>query len=284
MEEIVGALQVKLGVVPKFNSPEALEIAADILKYAESLGVEAFIDWRVKDAMTWSKRFAVAKDHVDVIVIVGGDGTVLGTLQLLGDSITPLITVRYGKRGFLCDVPPFEYKVMIERLVQGKYRVHEYMRLKAVVNGKPLPYALNEYAIVTNGEARSKVGRLHVMKNGEEVFSIVGDGLIVASPVGSTAYSLAAGGPVVDPLMEAIIVTPLAPATLCSRPVVLPSSSTVEITVRSDSPPLELMADGQYKHPLKPGDKVRIWKSPKPAMFLRFFEADFYVKLFSRCM
>jgi NAD+ kinase len=275
---------VKLGVVPKFNSPEALEIAASILEYAESLGVEAFIDWRVKDAVTWKKRFTIAKDRVDVIVVVGGDGTVLGTLQLLGESAIPLITVRYGKRGFLCDVPPFEYKAMIDRLVEGRYKVREYMRLKAVVNGRPIPYALNEYAIVTNGDARSKVGRIDVMKNGEEVFNIVGDGVIVASPVGSTAYSLAAGGPVVDPLMEAIIVTPLAPATLCSRPVVLPPSSTVEIAVRSDSPSLELMADGQYRHPLKPGDKVRIERSPKSARFLRFFEGDFYVKLFSRCM
>ncbi len=274
---------VRLGIVPKLSSQEAVELALKIIKYAESLGVKTFLDERIKRRGGWP-TFSLGRENVDVVIVVGGDGTVLSTLHALKDSDTPIATIRYGKRGFLCDVPPFEYKAVIDRLLEGNYVLHRYMRLSALLEDKELPPALNDYAVVTNGPSRSKVGRLQVSRDEEIVFSVVGDGLIIAPPIGSTAYALAAGGPVVDPLMEAIILAPLAPATLCSRPVVLPPSSRVRVTVRSDSPPLELIVDGQVTVRLRPGDEVLVRKADKPAKFLRFFTGDHYVKLFSRCM
>ncbi|MEM2018844.1 MAG: NAD(+)/NADH kinase, partial [Zestosphaera sp.] len=213
---------MKLGIVPKLNSPEALQLAKLVLKSAESKGLTAFLDARAKDLVSWDKFFHIGKDDVDIVVVIGGDGTVLSTLHLLRDSEVPVATIRYGRRGFLCDVPPYEYSEMVSRIASGDYKLVEYMRLKAEVRGVgATPPALNEIAVVSSGSGRAKVIRLYVHKDDEEVYRrLVGDGVIVATPVGSTAYSLAAGGPVVDPTMRALIVTPLASITLCTRPVI----------------------------------------------------------------
>ena len=199
--------------------------------------------------------------------------------------LIPIITIRYGKRGFLCDVAPFEYKPVVDRLLEGRYRLVEYMRLSGEVKGRcRLNYILNDYVITTAGAARAKVARIHVMKNDEPVYYLVGDGVIVSPPLGSTAYNLAAGGPVIDPEMHAIIVTPLAPITFCSRTVVLPPNTSVRVVVSKDSTHLVLIGDGAFTVELDKGDEVIIRRAPTNAVFARFFMRDFYVKLFERCM
>jgi len=275
---------LRIGVVPKFSSPEALALAKKILEYADSKGAEVYLDKRARKVIEWGRIFSVGTDKVDAIIVVGGDGTVLNTLHLLGEDTTPIATIRYGRRGFLCDVPPFEYGTLIDRLLEGNYRVSRYMRLQAIYEDLKIPYALNEFAIVTSGEARAKVARVSVKRDGDELFYLVGDGVIIAPPVGSTAYSLAAGGPVVDPEMEAIIVTPLNPITFCSRPVVLPPSSQVVVSIVKDSPNMLLIADGAFTVKLKPRDTITVRKAPTPAYFIRLYMGDYYVRLFERCM
>ena len=275
---------MRIGVVPKFSSPEALALAKKILEYADSKGAEVYLDKRARKVIEWGRIFSVGTDKVDAIIVVGGDGTVLNTLHLLGEDTTPIATIRYGRRGFLCDVPPFEYGTLIDRLLEGNYRVSRYMRLQAIYEDLKIPYALNEFAIVTSGEARAKVARVSVKRDGDELFYLVGDGVIIAPPVGSTAYSLAAGGPVVDPEMETIIVTPLNPITFCSRPVVLPPSSQVVVSIVKDSPNMLLIADGAFTVKLKPRDTITVRKAPTPAYFIRLYMGDYYVRLFERCM
>jgi len=275
---------LRIGVVPKFSSPEALALAKKILEYADSKGAEVYLDKRARKVIEWGRIFSVGTDKVDAIIVVGGDGTVLNTLHLLGEDTTPIATIRYGRRGFLCDVPPFEYGTLIDRLLEGNYRVSRYMRLQAIYEDLKIPYALNEFAIVTSGEARAKVARVSVKRDGDELFYLVGDGVIIAPPVGSTAYSLAAGGPVVDPEMETIIVTPLNPITFCSRPVVLPPSSQVVVSIVKDSPNMLLIADGAFTVKLKPRDTITVRKAPTPAYFIRLYMGDYYVRLFERCM
>ncbi len=275
---------MRIGVVPKFSSPEALALAKKILEYADSKGAEVYLDKRARKVIEWDRIFSVGTDKVDAIIVVGGDGTVLNTLHLLGEDTTPIATIRYGRRGFLCDVPPFEYGTLIDRLLEGNYRVSRYMRLQAIYEELKIPYALNEFAIVTSGEARAKVARVSVKRDGDELFYLVGDGVIIAPPVGSTAYSLAAGGPVVDPEMEAIIVTPLNPITFCSRPVVLQPSSQVVVSIAKDSPNMLLIADGAFTVKLKPRDTITVRKAPTPAYFIRLYMGDYYVRLFERCM
>ncbi len=271
-------------MVIKRGSKQALRLGLEILKYATELGIESFMDSEMEGEISWD-TFDVGKDDVDYILVIGGDGTVLRTLHRLKDRVIPIITVKYGKRGFLCDVPPFEYREALRRLVRGDFKLVKYMRLSALVNSSTtLPYALNDYVITTTGKWRSKVARLSVFKGDEPIYTIVGDGLIICPPAGSTAYNLAAGGPVVDPDLNVIIVTPLAPITFCCRSVVLPSNSLLRVKVLGDSPPLVLICDGAHEINLSPGDEVLITKAKTPAVFVRFNLGEYYVRLFERCM
>ena len=275
---------MRIGVVPKLGSPQALTLARRVMEYAEARGIETYLDSRAKEHLTWHRLFTVGRDTLDFIVVIGGDGTVLRTLHMLRDSVIPLITIRYGRRGFLCDVAPFEYKTAIDRLISRDYELVDYIRLKASIGSARLPYVLNEYAVTTSGDARGKVARLRVLKDEEPIYFLVGDGVIVAPPAGSTAYSLASGGPVVDPRLDVILITPLAPITFCSRAVVLPSTTTVRIVVSGDSPDLIVLADGIIAAEVGPGEVIEITKAPIPARFARFYLRDYYVRLFERCM
>ncbi len=277
-------MPLKLGVVIKTGSSSAIELGREILSYAEELGLHAYLDRDFED-LEWDRRFTVGRDLVDFIVVIGGDGTVLRTLHRLGDNPIPLVTIRHGKRGFLCDVPPFEYRYALESLIEGRYRLVKYMRLAAEVEGRrKLPYVLNDYVITTSGIWRSKVARVNVLKDDEPIFTLVGDGVIICPPAGSTAYNLAAGGPVLDPEIEAIVITPLAPITFCSRSVVVPPNTHVVVKILGDSPPLVLIADGAFMIGLEPGEEVIVRKAPTPAYFVRFKIGEFYVRLFERCM
>ncbi len=279
-----------LGVVPKLGSPEALGLALRVARYAEQRGLRVFVDSRARGLVEWHSYFTPGVERVDAIAVIGGDGTILRTVHMLGDSDVPVLTIRHGRRGFLADVPPHDYALAIDRLLSGSYSLHEYMRLGVEVAGVGgLPYALNEAAVITASGFRGKVSRLRVLKHSREgaperVLSVVGDGVIVSTPLGSTAYSLAAGGPILDPLMEAIVVTPLAPISLCSRPVVLPSSARVVVEVSGDSVPVELYVDGAPFSELGPGSSVIVTRAPRPARFVRFFAEDYYSRVFERCL
>ncbi|MEM2007086.1 MAG: NAD(+)/NADH kinase [Sulfolobales archaeon] len=248
------------------------------------------MDSRTKGLIDWLRYFSLGVDKVDVVAVVGGDGTILRTMHLLRDLEVPILTIRHGKRGFLADVPPHDFTLAIDRLLSGVYSMHQYMRLAVQTEGVGnIPYILNDAVVTTSSDSRGKVCRLRVMKHShgslpERVLTVVGDGVITSTPIGSTAYSLAAGGPIVDPLMEAIVVTPLAPISLCSRPVVLPDYVKVTVEVGGDSHPVELYLDGVLFLRLKPGSSVTISKAPKPARVIRFFAEDYFSKVFERCL
>lgn len=278
-----------LGVVPKLSSAEALALALRVAQYAEQRGLRVFVDSRARGLVEWHSYFTPGVDRVDAIAVIGGDGTVLSTLHMLRDSDVPVLTIRHGRRGFLADVPPHDFALAIDRLLSGSYSLHEYMRLAVEAPGLSLPYALNEVLVTTASRFRGKVCRLRVLRYQREgaperVLSIVGDGVIVSTPVGSTAYSLAAGGPILDPLMEALVVTPLAPISLCSRPVVLPGDARVVVEVSRDSVPAELYVDGVLFSELVPGSSIAVTRAPRPARVIRFFMEDYYSRVFERCL
>ncbi len=279
-----------LGVVPKLSSAEALALSLKVAQYAERRGLNVFLDSRARGLVEWRSYFTPGVDRVDAIAVIGGDGTILRTMHMLKDCDAPVLTIRHGRRGFLADVPPHDFALAIDRLLSGSYSLHEYMRLEAVATGVgELPYALNEVVVATASRFRGKVCRLRTLRYtregvSERVLSVVGDGVIVSTPVGSTAYSLAAGGPIVDPLMEAVVIVPLAPISLCSRPVVLPGSAKVIVEVSRDSVPVELYVDGIMFSELEPGSTVVVTKAPKPARIIRFFVEDYYSRVFERCL
>lgn len=181
----------------------------------------------------------------DVILSFGGDGTLLRTAHEVGASGTPLLGVNIGRLGFLADIEEGRIQAALEAIEAGRYQVQERMTLDVETQGAPSPevrWALNEFVIDRSGSAG--LLRIDIAVDGTSLNTYRADGLIMATPTGSTAYSLSAGGPIIAPGADALILTPIAPHTLTVRPIVLPGTATVMARVHSEGRPFVLAADG----------------------------------------
>jgi len=275
----------RVGVVVKKGSLEGYEIARDLLAFGvEELGLEMFVEREVAPYINWSAVFDIEKDSVDVIIVIGGDGTLFRTLHRLGSRDVPIMTVRMGRRGFLLDVPPFEARDRLRDLVEGKYRIVEYMRLSVTIEGRStrLPLALNDVVVQSWGPSKTKICRLVVYVEDDILYAVDGDGVIISTPLGSSAYALAAGGPVVDVDLESITVVPLAPMQFNAKPVVLAPSKEVSIRVSSGSGPAACVIDGQCVELLKPGDVVRVRRAESRAKIIRFARVNTFDRIRQR--
>lgn len=222
---------------------------------------------------------AVSRDdlpsHVDLVVVLGGDGTFLsaaGRIARAGNEV-PLLGVNFGSLGFLTEVTLAELQSSIETALEGQPRIDTRMMLRArIMDGETSRHdfvALND-VVITRG-ALSRIIDLSVSVDGEFVARFRADGLIIASPTGSTAYNLAAGGPIVHPSLQALVLTPIAPHTLTNRPVVLPASAVVAIHSLGDGPAPEVIVtiDGQTAVPLDATHTVVVERAARPLRVVR---------------
>ncbi len=275
-----------VGIVAKPGSGLAEEAAAKAVAALESRGVEVVVERDT--AMSYARfrgypLFNISKDPPERIVVVGGDGTLLRSIQKLPDpSRVVVMTVRAGKRGFLLDVEPYEIEERVEDFIEGRYRVVDYPRVSTRIGERILPCAMNDVVFITK---MAKLVKLTVYANGERVFTLDGDGLIIATTLGSTAYSLSAGGPIVDPGLDALILTPMNPVQLHLRPVVVPPTYRVEVEVRPASGPLYVSIDGQHIEDLQPGAVAVVERCDKPARIARFrWWENYYERLYARIL
>ncbi len=278
---------LRAGLVIKKGSSKAKEVAEEVIRCLRENNVEIYIEEDVATELSSlvCKVFSLREPDVDFIVVIGGDGTLFRALHKLGNADIPILTVRAGRRGFILDVDPYEVSERLRDFLRGKYFTKEYFRLKVLINGsEKTPSAVNDVVLMTTGTYRTKIGRLIIMRNHHSIYNIDGDGVIVATPLGSTGYSLAAGGPVLDHDLDAIVVTPLAPIQLGIRPVVLPSNAEIHIKVRSDSPPLLLSIDGQVNVEVMPDSIVKVFKDERRFKLVRFKAGWLYERLTSRIM
>lgn len=216
----------------------------------------------------------IGEMDVDKVITIGGDGTVLYTLQKLKKS-TPILSVRAGLLGFLTEIDKSDLEEGIERLLSGEYFVEERMRISSKIDGTNLPDALNEVVIHT-----SQVGKLrhfNVKIDGKLATTMKADGLIMATPTGSTSYSLSVGAPIIDPRLEAFVIAPIAPLWNAAKPLVIPASSEIQITLEQPRR-CSVVSDGRDEMPFEGGERVEVFKSNTPAQFVRF-DLDFYRRL-----
>ncbi|UQZ89920.1 NAD(+) kinase [Deltaproteobacteria bacterium Smac51] len=196
--------------------------------------------------------------HPDLVISLGGDGTLLYAARAWGLTGIPLFGVNLGHLGFLAETEPDQFGSLLKSILDGNYRVEKRLALEVAVerDGEIVAdtLALNE-AVVNKG-ALSRIITLHISVKDFGQWHFRADGVIIATPTGSTAYNLSAGGPVVYPTLPAIILTPICPFTLTSRPLILPASCPVEMVVDSHDQDIHLTADGQISIPLKPGDRI----------------------------
>jgi NAD+ kinase len=231
------------------------------------------------DVETFPDRGSLAR-HADLLIVFGGDGTMLSIARTIAGLDTPIVGVNIGSLGFLTAVPSGRILHELPRIWSGDFAVEERFMLE--VSGEAAGNAIDSLALndfVISRGATSRLIDLQVRINGETLTNYRCDGLIICSPTGSTAYSLAAGGAIITPRAPVLTITPVCPHTLSNRSVIVSSDSVVEVEVRSPKLEIFLTADGQVQLPMVFGDKVSIRRSRKGIRLVRFPETSFFKTL-----
>jgi len=249
--------------------------------------MEVRFERAIADYAPDTNPFDLTSDRVDMILSLGGDGTLLRAARTVLDLGLPLLGVNTGNLGFLTSAGEGELEAALDRLAAGDYFLDERFTLRAWVlddRGQEVDeyYALNDF-VVHKAAVAARVTRVDLWVEGgirrEEIGSIMGDGVIVSSPTGSTAYSLSAGGPIVHPSMECLVVTPICPHTLAVRPLVIPASRKVTIRAVDPEQDLILTVDGQEVRGLGHGEAVRVEKGEPHVQLVRFPGQSFFSTL-----
>jgi NAD+ kinase len=260
---------MRFGIVAKPGLARARTAARAIRNFlAEQKGAEVCVERTLARPLKM-EGIALEKMDVDVIVTVGGDGTVLKALQ---EAKGRIFAVNAGVLGFLTEVSVDEAIPGLKRVLRHNYIVEKRLRVKTVLGGKRLFDSTNE-AVVHTSET-SKMRHYRVMLSGMVVDDVRADGIILATPTGSTCYAMSSGGPILDPAVGAFVIVPLAPFKMSSRPIVVPSDRSLSVTLMDDKPS-KLVLDGQFETPIPARSTVEFSASESPAEFVRF-SSDFY--------
>jgi NAD+ kinase len=263
----VSALELKtVGVFVGPQKTEALAFMRDLQKWCERRGIEMRIigaSLNEIDCAPLAEENGQLAEDVDLLVVLGGDGTMLGAARLVGGRRIPVLGVNFGWLGYLTEFTLDELFPALDGLRNGDFSIDSRMMLDVMLerDGRVIAShrALND-AVVNKG-APVRMIELECYIDGMFVSAFRADGMIVATPTGSTAYSLSAGGPIVHPRMSAILLTPICPHMLSNRPVVIPGESLIEVVFRRAGEDLMLTVDGQVAISLRPDDRVTIVQS-----------------------
>jgi len=269
----------RIGIICKAGKPEPLDLLRDILPWLRGKWVEVFVDAESARALGIEGHAASEiKRLSEAVVVLGGDGTMLSVARLVCDTALPILGVNLGGLGFITEVQKKDIYSALERVLSGDFVSEDRLMLTASVvrDGERIAEytALND--MVINKGALARIVDLETFIDRAYMTKFRADGLIVATPTGSTAYCLSAGGPILYPTMESIVLIPICPHTLTNRPIVLPDTVHVEITLLSHSEDVFLTVDGQVGLPLKRNDAVVVEKSPFKTRLLIPRERDFF--------
>ena len=271
---------MRFGLIANMKREGARDAIVTLITWARESGNQLVLSQELADiaeeSLPCATRKQIAHD-VDILVSMGGDGTFLAAAREIGTVGTPLLGINLGSLGFLTQLRPKQLTYALDAIVAGKYDIEERMLLETRIEGKPRlgnPYALND-VVVDNGPV-ARIIDINLCVNGEDLVTYKADGLILSTPTGSTAYSLAAGGPIVQPKMEAIIATPISSFSLSTRPIIFSANDVLELKIHSEHGVAGLTLDGQVMAPLIDTDKVIVTKAPFLLKIIVFPENTFY--------
>jgi len=282
------SIQMKsVAIILNPEKVDAIKLASELVPWLHEKGVLVMAEHDAAVAMDAPRLSRDEKQLVeaDFALVMGGDGTLLRASRSMSPAGVPMLAVRFGKFGFLTDTEPAGIRDALSQVLEGRYRIDERMMVRTAVYrcGKRISSstALNDVVIAKGPLARML--RLGTHVSGKYISTYSADGLIVATPTGSTAYSLSAGGPLVAPELKVIIITPICPHTLNARSLMISSSETVEVIVESDPGDVVMLTiDGQLGIPLEPGDKVSVEEAKFKAKLISIGAATFFDKLQTR--
>jgi NAD+ kinase len=283
-----GGRRKSVGVLARQDLAEAGPALADLVTWLGRRDVTALLESRTAKLLPrGDAKVSVAEGRqvaarADALVVLGGDGTLLGVSHLVARRSVPVLGVNFGSLGFLTEIALSELYPALTGVLEGKYEYDERRMLHAVVRrgGRPNEEGdvLND--VVVTKAALSRIIELDVFVNGLFVSAFRADGLIVSSPTGSTAYNLAAGGPILDPGLPAIVLTPICPHMLTNRPLVVGDDATIEVRLRrARDVEVHVTFDGQRGFALKGQDSVLVTRSPRSLRLVRAPARDFFAVL-----
>jgi NAD+ kinase len=260
----------RVGIVPKVSSAEATETAHFVAQFLGGKGVEVLTD-----------EAAIGQD-ADLVVVLGGDGTLIHAAALLAGRATPILGINMGSLGFMTETPQSELYPMLETVLAGKATVSPRMKLRVHLHqGGSAERALDTEVlndVVISKSPFSRMAELDIRCSRQYVTTFKADGVIVATPTGSTAYALAAMGPILYPTMRGVVLAPICPHTLTQRPLVVPDDETLDILLMNDAE-VFLTVDGKKGPPMQRGDRVQVKQSYNRVLLVHNPRLDFFAIL-----
>lgn len=286
---------MRIGITGNRAKKDLWQVTKDLVGKLRDGGASFIVDeqlarWvnRETGSRVIEARYAVSCEVVprrcDVLVAFGGDGTILSAARLVGRRGTPILGVNLGKLGFLAEFAVEDMEEWVSALLTRKYKVEDRMVLEASTNARHRRrfYGLNDIVISKSGSSR--VIDLHTFVNNEHLVTYTADGLIIATPTGSTAYSLATGGPIVVPESKAITLSPICPHTLTARPVIVPDSSSIRVVIDREARAVHITADGQVEEILHPPVEFTIRRASYSVRLVKRLDRSYYDVLRAKLM
>ncbi|MFA0834254.1 MAG: NAD(+) kinase [Methanobacterium formicicum] len=266
-----------MGLVARSDVKGAVELAKKIADFLTEKNVDILLDTPLAmELEKYQDQQCELKDmDVDMVVAIGGDGTILRTQSFISHKKIPLIGINMGTVGFLTEIDPENAFTAIEEILAGNYFVERRNQL-LVWHKHELPPALNEVVLMTRKPA--KMLHIQISVDDEIMEELRADGLIIATPSGSTAYSMSAGGPIIDPRVEAFVIVPICPFKLGARPTVVSDGSTIKVKLLREGKKAIAVIDGQFEEEINYMDEIVFRKSDNCAYFVRLTK-DFYRKV-----
>jgi NAD+ kinase len=270
----------RVGLVAKPHAHGLSELLHRLLPWLAQRDVEVFLDKDTAAAVGETAAYdkSALPDLVDGMVVLGGDGTLLSVARLLEERDLPVLGVNLGSVGFLTEITVSELFPTLEKVLDGRYTVQERIRLKTFLHRQgecvSQPTVLND--VVINKGTLARIINLETYVDDLYLTTYRADGLIVSTPTGSTAYSMAAGGPILYPNIQALILTPICPYTLGQRPLVLPDTVKIEVMLQTPNEDVLVTLDGQVGTTLRHRDVVEIRRATHPLKLIHPMQRDYY--------
>lgn len=270
-----------IGIIVNLEKPDISQLTDHIVSWLKNNGKDVYVTVaepnKANIELVNATKNNIA-EKCDCVIVLGGDGTLLHCARAVASKGIPLFGVNLGQLGFLTEIEVIDITPALEKLISGQFNIEQRMMIQATVmrNGKEIDnfYGLND-AVITKG-AFARIIRLKTYVNNEYVDIYPADGMIISTPTGSTAYSLSAGGPLVVPNLKVMIVTPICPHTLSSRPMVIDCESVVKVELQSTQAEVMLTIDGQSGLSLEPFDEIIVRRAPFDAKFIKLSQRGFY--------
>lgn len=269
-----------IGVFPNTNKANADLVLKRIVDFYKTKKVKLLLPQKAADELGYAHLGTenLLEEKIDIGLTIGGDGTLLNACRKVADRDIPVCGINIGRLGFLADIELTELESKLDKILNNDYRIEERLMIAAIIKrDRVMTYvgsAINDIVVTKGGFARMLTLGLSI--DDYLVANYQADGLIVSTSTGSTGYSLSAGGPIINPSLKLLLVTPICPHTLNARPMIISQDEEVRINIAASHTDIILTFDGQDSYHLLPGDEVIVKKSPLIAQIIKFEDKNYY--------